>query len=294
MSSPDNSCICSDGLPGRSSGEWARTKLQFLEDYLPPALAVTHNFSRRWFIDLFAGPGRNADRHRQPGEFDGSPLRALDLCGSDKAKTPFTDAVFVNNVEWEHLALATRVSRVVEGGKSRIPINRIRLLRGDANNVLPQIMKSIGKRDYVIAFADITGPSHWPFTSVEELRRQGHRSVDFYMLFPLEMALVRKLSFRKEMTERYAADITAFFGTDEWRPIWERRRTSSDTQKLKLELIELYRSQLGKVWKHPKMQEKIGRSAKARLYSMFFATDNEIGSNLAKWQQRRLQPDFFT
>ena len=86
-------CICRDGLRGRSSGEWARTKLQFLDDYIPPALAITHSFPRRWFLDLFAGPGRNVDRNGG-SEFEGSAIRALSLSGNDRAQTPFTDAVF--------------------------------------------------------------------------------------------------------------------------------------------------------------------------------------------------------
>lgn len=285
-------CYCSDGLRGRSSGEWARTKLQFLDEYVPPALAVTHNFSRRWFLDLFAGPGRNVDRHRLPGEFDGSPLRALELHGTDRAETGFTDAVFINKHEGDHVALTERVSRMVAAGRSRIRPNRITLIHADTNIVLPEVMQRIGSRDYVVAFADITGPGHWPFTSVQQLKYH-HRSVDFYALFPLEMALIRKLSFSEEMMERYAYELTAFFGTEEWREIWERRQTSADTQRLKRELTELYERQLKTMWRYASMQERIGRSARQRLYGMFFATDNPIATKLAAWQRNKDQGDLF-
>lgn len=285
-------CYCADGLRGRSSGEWARTKLAFLDEYIPPALAVTHNFPRRWFLDLFAGPGRNVDRHRTPGEFDGSPLKVLELHGTDRAETAFTDAVFINNDIDDHLALSERVVRVINAGRSRIRANRIRLMNADANAVLPDVMRMIGERDYVMAFADITGPAQWPFKSVQELKRQ-HRSVDFYALFPLEMALVRKLSFTQGMMERYSVDLTAFFGTEEWREIWERRRTSADTGRLRLELINLYERQLKTVWRYAFMQERIGRTQKQRLYGMFFATDHPIATKLASWQRNRTQGDLF-
>lgn len=285
-------CYCADGLRGRSSGEWARTKLSFLDEYVPIALTVTHKFSRRWFLDLFAGPGRNVDRRRGLGEFDGSPLRALEVHGTNRAETAFTNAVFINKVEQDHLALLTRVERMVAAGRSRILRNRIELINDDTNIVLPSVMSRIGARDYVMAFADITGPGHWPFTSVQQLKYQ-HKSVDFYALFPLEMALVRKLSFSQEMMERYAHDLTAFFGTEEWREIWERRRTSADTSRLKLELTELYERQLKTLWRYVYMQEKIGITARQRLYGMFFASDNPIANKLAKWQRSKDQGDLF-
>jgi three-Cys-motif partner protein len=289
----NDDCICSDGLRCRSSGEWARTKLQFINDYVPPALAITHKIRRRWFVDLFAGPGRNRDRHRLAGEFDGSPLRALELVGSDRAQTPFTDAVFINKDSRDHQALEIRVNGMVDAGRSQIPRGGIRLLNADANEILPAVMRSIGRFDYVVSFADITAPSQLPLATVRQLRRQGHRSVDFYALFPLEMALIRQLSFSDEMMERYAPSITAFFETEEWRVIRQRRRTSAETPQLKAELIELYLGQLRTIWQFAGEQERVGPSERQRLYRMFFATDYQVAQRLADWQKGARQQDLF-
>jgi len=288
----DDGCYCADGLRCRSSGEWARTKLQFIEDYVPPALAITRPFPQRWYLDLFAGPGRNRDLKNQT-EFDGSPLRALMLEGTDKIHTPFTNAVFVNRDPRDHTALSLRVQKACQEGRSRIPWNHVRLINEDANIVLPSIMTGIGKRDYVVAFADITGINHWPFSSVRELRRQGHKSVDFYALFPLEMALVRMLSYDSEMMERYAPALTAFFDGDEWRAIAARRQTPADTPQLKLEVTELYKQKLQSVWQHVDIQTRVGISEKQRLYSTVFATDHDLGKRLADWQRTRRQQDLF-
>jgi three-Cys-motif partner protein len=288
----DEDCYCTDGLRCRSSGEWARTKLQFIDDYVPPALAITHRFPRRWYVDLFAGPGRNRDRKNQV-EFDGSPLRSLILGGTDKAHTPFTDAVFVNRDPRDHGALSLRVQKACEEGRSRIPWNRITLIEGDANRVLGTIMSRIGKRDYVVAFADITGINHWPFSSVRELRQQGHKSVDFYALFPLEMALVRMLSYDSRMMERYADALTAFFDGAGWRAIAARRRTPADTPQLKAAITALYKEKLETVWEHVDIQTRVGISEKRRLYSTVFATDAHRGKELAAWQRKRRQQDFF-
>ena len=286
-------CICSDGLRGRSSGEWARTKLQFINDYVPPALAITHSFRNRWFLDLFAGPGRNRDRDRSPGEFDGSPLRALELVGTDHARTSFTDAIFINKDPRDHEALVACVDRMVAQGRSKISRDRITILNKDTNEVLPDIMLRIKLSDYVVAFADITAPSQLPLTSVSRLRSRGHRSVDFYALFPLEMALIRQLSFSDEMMERYAPEITAFFGGDEWREIRQRRRTSAETPQFKADLTELYRQKLGTIWQFVGEQDRIGRSERQRLYRMFFATQHPHGKRLADWQKGARQPTFF-
>jgi three-Cys-motif partner protein len=289
----EDDCICSDGLRGRSSGEWARTKLQFINDYVPPALAITHKIRRRWFLDLFAGPGRNRDRHRSPGEFDGSPLRALELVGTDRAQTPFTDAIFINKEPCDHEALEVRVNRMIEAGHSRIPRDRIKLVNANANEVLPTLMGAIGTFDYVVAFADITAPSQLPLATVRELRRRGHRSVDFYALFPLAMALIRQLSFSDDMMERYAPSITAFFETNEWREIRQRRRTSGETPQLKAELIDLYLRKLRTIWQFAGEQERIGRSERQRLYRMFFATDHPLAQRLADWQKGAGQQELF-
>ena len=215
------------------------------------------------------------------------------LGGTDRAQTPFTDAVFVNRDPRDHGALSLRAHKACQEGRSRIPWNRVSLINDDANIVLPSIMNDIGKRDYVVAFADITGINHWPFSSVRELRRQSHKSVDFYALFPLEMALLRMLSYDKRMMERYAPALTAFFDGDEWRAIAERRRTPADTPQLKLEVTELYKQKLQSVWQHVEIQTRVGISEKKRLYSTVFATDHDLGKGLADWQRTRRQQDLF-
>lgn len=107
------------------------------------------------------------------------------------------------------------------------------------------------------------------------------------------LAIFRQLSFSDEMTERYASDITAFFGGEEWRAIRERRQTSADTPQLKAELVDLYATKLKTVWQFAGMQERVGRSERQRLYRMFFATHHPHGQRLADWQKGARQPDLF-
>ena len=108
-----------DGLPARDSGTWARDKLSFLDDFVPPALMATRQKRQRYYIDLFAGPGRNVERGTGE-EFEGSPIRALRVAGGPQGEVTFTHAIFVNKDETEHGVLEARVKRAVEGKQSRI------------------------------------------------------------------------------------------------------------------------------------------------------------------------------
>lgn len=289
----EEECFCADGISARESGEWARTKLDFLDYYLPPALEITRKFPRRWFLDLFAGPGCNVDRHRSQAEFWGSPIRALGYTAAHDLSVAFTDAVFINKDSPDHEALRERVSRAVADGRSRLPLQRIRQIEGDANEHLPAIMGSIARRDYVFAFADITGPEQWPFSSVRELKRLGHQSVDFYMLFPLEMALNRQMAYDEAMTERNAHVMSRFFDGDEWREIWRRRRTAADTNLLKREITELYLGKLRTAWTYAEVQATINKSENRPLYRMIFATNEPLAQGLAAFQKRSRQRDLF-
>jgi three-Cys-motif partner protein len=286
-------CQCRDGLRCRCSGEWARTKLQFLDDYVPIALFITQAMRRRWFVDLFAGPGRNMDRERNNSEFEGSPIRALRYYAQGQPLISFTDAIFVNQDPRDHAALNVRVQREIDQGTSLIPRNRIDILNEDSNQIIAEIMSQVPTKDYVFAFVDITGASHLPFQTIRELRRLGHESVDLYLLFPLEMTLIRKLAYEDEMTERYAADLTAFFDGEEWRAIRERRISSANANQLKRDVTELYLQKLREVWPYADVQHTIYRTTNRPLYKMIFASKNPSAKGIAKWQKTASQPNLF-
>jgi three-Cys-motif partner protein len=256
MGKREEECKCKDGLRCRPSGEWARTKLEFLDRYTPIALAVTHTKRRRWFLDLFAGPGRNIVRETG-AEFPGSPIRSLGYVSRTKEQASFTDAVFVNAAEKDHEALLARVERVCALGESRIPRSHIDLRNADANVELVRVLRDIPVYDYVFAFVDITGIEHLPFETLRLFKKYRHASVDLYMLFPVEMTLGRKLSFDSAMTERYAESLTAFFDGDEWRAHWKERRTPAESERMKAALTKLYVEKLQTVWKHARVQHTI-------------------------------------
>lgn len=275
--------IAADGLRARENGGWAREKLAFLDDFGPVALKATERISQRVYVDLFAGPGRNVDRISRT-EFEGSPIRALRMRNGGLT---FTHAVLVNYHPKDHAALIERAERLYRAGEGQVPWANIRVINADANAVVEGIMAGIPTWAYVFVFADIEGTKHWPWSSVETLKRGGHRRVDLYALFPLEMAIMRLLAYEAKHRHRFNEQLTAYFGTDEWKRLAGRRITSSQSSELRNALTELYRQRLQQHWRHTGQVLDVPRRGDQNLYRMLFASNNDAGKRIAAWAAKR-------
>jgi three-Cys-motif partner protein len=277
----------SDGLRARDNGEWGEQKLDFITTFGPPALRATQAKRSRHYIDLFAGPGINRVRDHSR-EFDGSPLRAIELTGEGSPPVSFTDAVFVNRDRRDHSALQARIASRVSEGRSRLGLDRIACHRGDANVCVSAIMRTVHPRAYAFVFADMEAPRQFPWTSVEALTSQGHQSVDLYMLFPLDMALKRLISRNPTTVAQSAKVLTAFFGTEDWRPLLRHREGRGS--ELGRELQALYVSRLREIWKHADEVCDVRRGSSHRLYKMLYASNSDVGKRIARWAAKRNAP----
>jgi len=272
-----------DGLRARDSGPWGLTKLSFLDHYCPAAIQATERKVQRYYVDLFAGPGVNVVRGTPATEFEGSPLRVLRYVGQRRQDLSFTHAVFINAMPRDDQALRIRVERLVESGRSRLARENIDLISGDANRSIFQVLRGIPKRAYVLVFADMEAPKQWPWASMRALKAQGHESVDLYTLFPLDMAIVRLLAYRRDHADRYAEALTRFFGTDAWRGLAGRRLTEAQAPQLRRDLVKLYLDQLRTLWKHAGEMVDVYLRGERRLYKMLFASDHPAGKAIADW-----------
>ncbi len=281
----------SDCLRARDSGPWGLTKLSFLDDYCPAAIQATERKLQRYYLDLFAGPGINVVRRTGGVEYEGSPLRVLRYTGLQRDDLSFTHAVFINARASDHEALDARVTRRCDGGESRIARDKIRLLRGDANTKIARVLRGIPQAAYVLVFADMEAPNQWPWESMRALRAQGHGSVDLYMLFPLDMAIMRLMAYNKERLERHAGALTNFFGTDAWRSLSARRQTDAHSMQLRRELVELYLKRLRTLWSHAGEMVDVYLRGEQRLYKMLFASDHPAANRIAQWIRKHATPD---
>lgn len=276
-----------DGLAVRRSGQYANLKLQFLDVYLPSALNATQRKPRRVYIDLFAGPGRNSDGQ---AEFQGGALRALGATGRGSG-TVFTDAVLVNLDPVDHQALSERVRRACASGSSHVPMDHVRRLQGDANSLIGEIVSWFDSWDYLLVFADIEAPRQLHFDTLRALKAN-HRSVDLYMLFPLDMALKRLMAYSKRRREQSAPVLDAFFGCRDWRKVADELRANPDRrEELARALTELYCVQLRTLWDDAEAVLDVYLRRRQRLYKMLFAASHEAAVRIRQHIQRLLAAD---
>lgn len=276
--------IGSDGLRMRHNGQYAKLKLEFLDRYLPAALNATQRKLRRVYIDLFAGPGMNSDGHV---EFLGGALRALAATGPGSG-TSLTDAVLVNIDETDHEALQARVRTACAAGLSRVPLDRIRVLRGDANELVPEILSHFDAWDYLLVFADIEAPKQLPFDTLRRLRAK-HNSVDVYVLFPLEMALKRLMAYSRRRRDEWGPILDSFFGCEGWREIADVLRANPDRRdELGRRLTSLYCSQLKTLWDDAEAVADIHLRKRQRLYQMIFAASHDAAARIKGHIKRAL------
>jgi three-Cys-motif partner protein len=271
----------------RESGSWAQSKLAFIDHFVPTAIDATQSKVRRVYVDLFAGPGMNADKERPEKEFVGGALRVLQMTGRKRTDLAFTDAVLVNVDQSDHQALTARIDRLEAEHRLIVPRESIITLHADANSSIPRIMSRFDKLDYLLIFADPEAPRQWPWKSVEALKEGGHQSVDLYCLLPIEMGLRRLLNFRGPVKRTdYEAAFDAFFGCTEWRAIVERRPTKAQSQQMGRELEELYLKQLRGLWKYADHIVTVRRRQKQGLYRMVFASSHPAGRDIATWAKK--------
>src|SRR5687767_4548311 len=205
-----------DNLLARYQGAWARDKLKFLQEYLPPALQATRKKGgHTHFLDLFAGPGWTVSNTKggEGHEFPGSPLIALrsfcQFAGSDHP-TRFGHFHFCNLSERDDNLLRQRVSSALSEIQPPIPFDHVHLYRGDSNALVKSILNSIPTFGYVFAFLDPEGPGDLPFETIRELKRR-HGSVDAYILYPSYLGIPRLLGYGFDRREPFAAMFDRFY-----------------------------------------------------------------------------------
>lgn len=288
---PKGYVVASDGLPARSQGVWAQDKLRFLEEYLPPAIGATKKKGgHTHYVDLYAGPGRNATvgRDGRPVDFPGSPIIALrSSFYFDTAVRPthFGHFHFCNMDPFSDFLLRVRVERTLADLGGSVKPERVRFYRGDSNLRVHDVLESIPSYAYLLVFADIEGPEDIHFSTIEALKRR-HSSVDLYILYPTNIGLGRLLTYRPDLREKYRPLLTRFFGTEEWWDIVSDRKTGRQSAVMRQRLLHLYIRQLKTLWGEAEVVREV-RKARRGLYHMIFAHDHPAAGSIAKSARRR-------
>lgn len=259
-----------DDLDFRESGDYAKDKLTILDGYINRFTTAMKD--KEWrslnYIDLQAGPGKN--RFSPSADIMlGSPLLAL------STRFCFDKLFFVEINPQAFYALQARVAASDQG-------DRVTLFDGDCNIAVDKIVADIKQMDKQFL------EGKWPCLNLAFLDPEG---------LEVEWKTVEKLASLKRMDliinfstsgiTRYAGQavehkgdqiIDKFFGTQEWRPIYERYR-HRDNSVIRRELIDFYLSRLtDKGYVNTDRQElEFKNRRNVQIYTMIFASKHELG-----------------
>jgi len=200
-SADQNILSSADGLPVRKSGEWAKRKHHYLNNYCGITTVSVRRKFKLVYLDVMAGPGRCKIEGTNE-EFPGSPLVALDH--------DFSEYIFIEEEQVVVNALKKRVANHPKAGRIKvIPENWISVassgrLKFDASTL-------------VVAFVDPTGISQVPLAAMKILARNPR--IDLLVTIQYRLGIVWNVpQYLKAKSNQTAID--NFLGDPSWRK-WE-------------------------------------------------------------------------
>ncbi len=264
-----------DGLPMRESQDYAKDKLRIFEGYVYRFTTSMRNKQWRalYFIDLQAGPGKNIfDPSRDV--MLGSPLIALN------AKYPFTHYRFVELNTDNFDALQQRISAS--------PLkDRTISYNDDCNLIVDQIVSELQELDsrYIegkwpslnLAFLDPEG-LELQWQTVEKLGRVNR--MDLIINFSTS-GFTRNA--RQMFEAEQATRLDLFFGTDEWRSVYQRV-SERDVTHIRRTMLDYYKQRLVSLGYVNHFERDILPDEKtfhnrrgAQVYTLMFASKHDLG-----------------
>ncbi len=263
-----------DGLPMRSSQEYANYKLKALTYYLSVTnTAMRDKWAVRYFVDLQAGPGKN-----QIGNSVvlGSPLIAL--------TSPYPSTHFRFN------ELNTELGDALEKRVSKSSLaDQVKIYHQDVNSVVDEVSEEIRLSDRTsgslnVAFLDPEGLElHWStVTKLASIKR---------------MDLIINFSTRGvigAIGAGYLQAVDQFFGTPTWREV---DKYPNNPTKRRRVLIDFYRQNLEKFGYNIEIDPDLGgsdiavnNSRNSQVYSMLFASKHPLGEKFWKQAAKSVKP----
>ncbi|MDI3328845.1 MAG: three-Cys-motif partner protein TcmP [Alicyclobacillaceae bacterium] len=251
------------GSKENTIGQWSIDKLAFLERYIPNYLLATKKALERYYIDAFAGRGEWI--HRQTGEkVAGSASIVL------RYAKEFTK-IHLCELEEDRVEDLRRL--VAENGAS----DKVAIHQGDANRLLPFIMKSIHRSAPTFVFLDPSGDHiHW--STIQTLSKW---KTELFILYPYNMTLIRYLPRDPEKQEPFKKErLNLFFGTDEWEYIYR----NTPRRYLHFELLDLYTRRLKELgYQYCNISKCFKSTTGQKLYYMIWVGKHKAGKDIMNW-----------
>lgn len=266
-------------------GPWAAAKLNALEAYLKfYGTALSKQQFTRVYIDAFAGacitkvrdtgvtgePSPffdDADDTKAQEEFIfGSPIRALSL--------PYG---FHRHYFFDLDETRAETLRAVTEGRNDVTVQV-----GDCNPLIRNLAPTLKARNIRgVAFLDPYG-AHLEWSTLESLAGTG--TMEVVINFPLAMAINRLITRSGDVPERWANQLTACFGTDQWREAAYSRKVDlfgdevmTKNDDVAARLLDLYVGRLKALFPFVARPHLIRNTRKAPLYYLIWAGPNKLG-----------------
>lgn len=266
-------------------GPWAAAKLNALEAYLRfYGTALSKQSFTRVYIDAFAGACvtkvRGSGVLAEPSPFFdapddtkaqeefvfGSPVRALNVPNG------FHRYYFFDLDETRAETL-----RVVTEGRSGVTVQV-----GDCNPLIRGLAPTLKAPNIRgVAFLDPYG-AHLEWATIEALAGTG--TMEVVINFPLAMAINRLITRSGDVPDRWADQLTACFGTEEWREIAYSRETdlfgnevTTKNGDVTERLLRFYLGRLRGLFRFIAKPRLIRNTRNAPLYYLIWAGPNKLG-----------------
>ena len=238
----------------RRVGDWTLDKLKILEQYLPAYLSATQRAIERIYIDAFAGPGQNL-LNRSGRVIDGSPLIALNASGPKG--TVFDRLFFIEN----DLEAVSELNQLLSSHDKR---NRAKVIPGDVNQKLPELMAELSKRSPTFIFIDPEGiDPRW--STIEAVVPW---QTELLINFPLGMSIKRNLTSRK---------VVDYFGTQNVDSLLKQAVSNIDRP-----LLDFYKERLRTIGYGFQVEDErlVKTSSNQSLYYLIFAGKVDVGKRI--------------
>jgi three-Cys-motif partner protein len=254
-------------------GVWTESKLDMLSAYLPAFTTASKGAGTTVYLDLFAGQAANVSRDTgQP--IDGSLIRGL------TAEPAFT---IVRGFELR----PDRAASLQEALREKFPSRDVVIHAGDVHTQLQPALNALARVRWAptFAFIDPEGvEARWELlTALAQHKPSPKKKVELFILLASpQIARVVNESLTADALGHAERQITALFGSDEWRPILIGRRSGALTPtRSRDEFTNLLRwrleNTLGYTFTHA---ARLTNAHGNPLYDMVFATDHPVGDKI--------------
>jgi three-Cys-motif partner protein len=266
-------------------GPWAAAKLDALEAYLKfYCQALSKQTFTRVYIDAFAGA--TVAKVRGSG-IPSEPSPFFDEADDTAAQTEFILGSPVRALNVPHgfhryyfFDLdATRAETLREATAVR---DGVAVQVGDCNPLICSLAPSLSARNIRgVAFLDPYG-AHLEWATLKALAATG--TMEVVINFPVAMAINRLITRSGDVPDRWSDQLTACFGTDEWRTLAYRRdidlfgnEVTTKNGGVAEALLDLYVGRLKSIFPHVATPRLIHNTRNAPLYYLIWAGPNKLG-----------------